>query len=235
MEPETRGLNFFLLRLGCTCVRLEQVRKPKTMRLIALLAFLPLCACGGSPAAEGADRGEHLKEWARITEEAAAADGPPLSSLPLAEEWYQVTIADVPVGYMNTLTSVDDDGSARSMEVMDVQVNRGADTSRMAFETVFQEAPLQPPSLEVLEEAQRSTGGVTLMAYDQRFANNEVKMGLTFPDGEMKLVSFNGEKEHVSMLPRPEQAWLGRLRARLEFTRQCRAGATEIVVQTMRP
>ena len=60
-------------------------------------------------------------------------------------------------------------------------------------------------------------------------------MGLTFPDGEMKLVSFNGEKEHVSMLPRPEQAWLGRLRARLEFTRQCRAGATEIVVQTMRP
>mmetsp|Transcript_20327 Transcript_20327/g.66294 ORF Transcript_20327/g.66294 Transcript_20327/m.66294 type:complete len:590 (+) Transcript_20327:73-1842(+) len=205
------------------------------MRLIALLAFLPLCACGGSPAAEGADRGEHLKEWARITEEAAAADGPPLSSLPLAEEWYQVTIADVPVGYMNTLTSVDDDGSARSMEVMDVQVNRGADTSRMAFETVFQEAPLQPPSLEVLEEAQRSTGGVTLMAYDQRFANNEVKMGLTFPDGEMKLVSFNGEKEHVSMLPRPEQAWLGRLRARLEFTRQCRAGATEIVVQTMRP
>lgn len=51
----------------------------------------------------------------------------------------------------------------------------------------------------------------------------------------MKLVSFNGEKEHVSMLPLPELAWLGRLRARLEFTRQCRVGTTEVVVQTMRP
>ena len=37
------------------------------------------------------------------------------------------------------------------------------------------------------------------------------------------------------MLPLPEQAWLGRLRARLEFTRQCRMGKEEIVVQTMRP
>ena len=54
------------------------------------------------------------------------------------------------------------------------------------------------------------TGGVTLMAYDQRFANNEVKMGLTFPDGEMKLVSFNGEKEHVSDLPLPQSAGRGR-------------------------
>lgn len=37
------------------------------------------------------------------------------------------------------------------------------------------------------------------------------------------------------MLLLPEQAWLGRLRARLEFTRQCRVGAPEVVVQTMRP
>ena len=33
----------------------------------------------------------------------------------------------------------------------------------------------------------------------------------------------------------PTSSWLGRLRARLEFTRQCREGKEKIVVQTMRP
>ena len=72
------------------------------------------------------------------------------------------------------------------------------------------------------------------MAYDQRFANNEVRMRVAFGD-EISLTSFNGEKEHVSLIELPDEGWLGRMRARLEFSRQCRRGATEVVVQTMRP
>ena len=33
----------------------------------------------------------------------------------------------------------------------------------------------------------------------------------------------------------PSVPWLGRMRAKLEFARQCREGKEEIVVQTMRP
>ena len=57
-----------------------------------------------------------------------------------ADEWYMVTIANVSVGYMHTTVAVNDE-FVRTMEVMDVQVSRGQDTSRMAFETVFDEIP----------------------------------------------------------------------------------------------
>ena len=60
-------------------------------------------------------------------------------------------------------------------------------------------------------------------------------MSAAFTEDAVKLTSFNGEKEHISDLELPDQTWLGRMRARLEFTRQCRQGVREIVVQTMRP
>jgi len=202
---------------------------------VVLVLLLPGCLCGSAPASDTVDREAELQKWKQITDEALANDGPAMAEVPLTEEWYVVTIADVPVGYMHTSTTVAEDGTTRSMEVMDVQVNRGVDTSRMAFETVFEEQPIVGPELADLPEADGIRGGVRVMAYDQRFANNEVQMKVTFPSEQMKLISFNGEKEHVSMLPLPELAWLGRLRARLEFTRQCRVGTTEVVVQTMRP
>ena len=152
-----------------------------------------------------------------------------------ADEWYTVTIANVSVGYMHTTVATTDD-HAQTMEVMDVQVSRGTDTSRMAFETVFTELPLKlegPP--EVVVKGATLSGGVTTMAYDQRFANSVVKMNASFTDSGVKLTSNNGEKDHISELPMPEEDWLGRMRARLEFARRCRAGETEIVVQTMRP
>jgi len=110
-----------------------------------------------------------------------------------------------------------------------------APTSRMAFETVFTELPLDP-SVPVAAPPEKATqGAVTSMAYDQRFANSEVRMNAVFSDRGITLTSYNGEKEHVSELELPETAWLGRMRARLGFTEQCRSGAQEIVLQTMRP
>jgi len=156
---------------------------------------------------------------------------PPLDAI----EWYTVTIADVSVGYMHTTVDSTDEGAARTMEIMDVQVSRGSDTSRMAFETVFTEEALAEEDTPGLPEELQTRGGVHVMAYDQRFANNEVRMRAEFSADKCTLTSFNGEKEHVSPLDLPAEAWLGRLRARLEFTRRCRAGEPEIVVQTMRP
>ena len=49
----------------------------------------------------------------------------------------------------------------------------------------------------------------------------------SFSDDAITLVSFNGEKSHVSELELPDEAWLGRMRARLEFARQCRLGTSE--------
>jgi len=152
-----------------------------------------------------------------------------------ADEWYMVTIANVSVGYMHTTVTVNDE-FVRTMEVMDVQVSRGQDTSRMAFETVFDEIPFTTaPAPETVAAEKQTTGGVQVMAYDQRFANSEVRMNASFAPEGVTLVSHNGEKWHTSELPLPEESWLGRMRARLEFAKQCRAGETEIVVQTMRP
>ena len=78
------------------------------------------------------------------------------------------------------------------------------------------------------------SGGVKV-AYDQRFANSVVSVNASFSDAGLTLVSFNGEQEHTSQVDMPEEAWLGRMRARLEFARRCRQGEAEITVQTMRP
>ncbi len=176
---------------------------------------------------------EALKKW-----EAATAAAPKVEHFmppAAASEWYTVTIANVTVGYMHTTVDANDE-YVRTMEVMDVQVSRGTDTSRMAFETVFDEVPLEPVKPEVVPGAVLATsGGVKVMAYDQRFANSEVKMNASISHDGITLTSHNGEKWHTSELPQPTEAWLGRMRARLEFARRCRAGETEIVVQTMRP
>jgi len=175
---------------------------------------------------------EVLAKFAAAT--AAAPSIEPFMPPATAVEWYMVTIANVSVGYMHTTVAATED-NVQTMEVMDVQVSRGSDTSRMAFETVFEETPLQPEAPEVVSAAKPESGGVKVMAYDQRFANSEVKMNASFAEGGVTLTSYNGEKAHTSELPLPEEAWLGRMRARLEFARRCRAGETEIVVQTMRP
>ena len=52
---------------------------------------------------------------------------------------------------------------------------------------------------------------------------------------QVSLTSNNGNARHVSEVDLPTVPWLGRIRARLEFARQCREGKEEIVVQTMRP
>ena len=177
-----------------------------------------------------------LARWSTVTAKENEADTSTGPFMPpaTADEWYTVTIAEVPVGYMNTGVATAEEG-VHTMEIMDVQVSRGADTSRMAFHTDFFETSLDAASPSTVDEVVGRRGGVTTMAYDQRFANSEVKMSAAFTEDAVKLTSFNGEKEHISDLELPDQTWLGRMRARLEFTRQCRQGVREIVVQTMRP
>lgn len=60
-------------------------------------------------------------------------------------------------------------------------------------------------------------------------------MNVSFVGDEISLTSNNGEHSHVSSVDLPEVEWRGRMRARLEFSRQCREGKHEIVVKTMRP
>ena len=207
-------------------------------RISLLLLAVGAVALEEAPKSE-LTHAEHLERWAAATAAAQAAEGGTSAAVTVperADEWYTVTIADVSVGYMHTtLEQLAEPSLCRTMEVMDVQVSRGQDTSRMAFETVFEESPLDASSPASLAPELGARGGVSVMAYDQRFANNEVRMKAHFNETNVELISFNGEKEHVSDLDLPEEAWLGRLRARLEFTRQCREGATEIVVKTMRP
>ena len=206
---------------------------PHRLVLLTLLAAAaPLAAADASGATK-----DLMERWKAINA-AAPADSTPFLPPDSAIEWYTVTIANVSVGYMHTsATSTSDaESGARTMEVMDVQVSRGTDTSRMAFETVFEEAPLNAGSApEVVPKGSERSGGVSVMAYDQRFANSEVRMNASFATDGVTLTSYNGEKAHTSDLPLPDEPWLGRMRARLEFARQCRAGETEIVVQTMRP
>jgi len=198
-----------------------------------------LVAAACSVHADGAQTEEDIDAQLARWRQAAASEAKSFAGqvfLPpsVADEWYTVTIAEVSVGYMNTAVTVTPE-TVSTMEVMDVQVSRGTDTSRMAFETVFTELPLSEtePSTALPEQATR--GAVVTMAYDQRFANSEVKMSAAFSEGGISLTSYNGEKEHVSELGLPTEAWLGRMRARLGFTERCRSGEKEIVLQTMRP
>jgi len=189
------------------------------------------------------DYAERFASFLKATGEATkAASGGEL--IPeAADEWYTVTIADVSVGYMHTTTVLhaEDAKGGRgpgvtTTELMDVQVSRGTDTSRMAFETAFTETGIDPKSTTVMAGLEALRGGVSVMAYDQRFSGNEVRMNVSFTeDGKVSLTSNNGNAEHVSEVDLPTVPWLGRMRAKLEFARQCREGKEEIVVQTMRP
>jgi len=202
-------------------------------RLVAAAALL-LLQVGANTAPHATE--EEATAWQAKQAAAEVAAGSESTLMPplAADEWYTVTIADASVGYMNTVVKTTDD-HVSTMEVMDVQVSRGTDTSRMAFETVFEETPLVASEPADLPEELRKRGGVSVMAYDQRFANSEVKMHVLFTGPGIVLTSYNGEKEHVSEMELPDEAWRGRMRARLEFTRQCRQGEREIIVQTMRP
>lgn len=64
----------------------------------------------------------------------------------------------------------------------------------MAFETVFDEVSLDVAAPAALSAELGARGGVSVMAYDQRFANNEVRMKAHFNETGVELVSFNGEK-----------------------------------------
>jgi len=158
----------------------------------ALAAFIGILSCSSVP------QDELAAKWAAAV---AAFPKVPEPFMPpiAAAEWYMVTIANVSVGYMHTTVDANDD-FVRTMEVMDVQVSRGTDTSRMAFETVFDELPLQLEAPNSIAEAARTSGGVKVMAYDQRFANSEVKMNASFAPGGVTLTSYNGEKWHSSDL-----------------------------------
>ena len=189
---------------------------------------------------------QRFQELTAAASEAAKGEGELIPED--ADEWYVVTIADVPVGFMHTTTSMLDgqpegldvpegrSAGMRTMELMDVQVSRGTDTSRMAFETIFDETGLDPANTSAMGAKEALKGGVSVMAYDQRFADNTVNMNVSFAKADkVELTSNNGNAAHLSVLDLPETEWLGRMRARLEFTRQCKEGKEEIVVQTMRP
>ena len=182
-------------------------------RISLLLLAVGAVALEEAPKSE-LTHAEHLERWAAATAAAQAAEGGTSAAVTVperADEWYTVTIADASVGYMHTtLEQLAEPSLCRTMEVMDVQVSRGQDTSRMAFETVFEESPLDASSPASLAPELGARGGVSVMAYDQRFANNEVRMKAHFNETNVELISFNGEKEHVSDLDLPEEAWLGR-------------------------
>ena len=120
------------------------------------------------------DYAERFASFLKATGEATkAASGGEL--IPeAADEWYTVTIADVSVGYMHTTTVLhaEDAKGGRgpgvtTTELMDVQVSRGTDTSRMAFETAFTETGIDPKSTTVMAGLEALRGGVSVMAYDQ--------------------------------------------------------------------
>jgi len=209
------------------------------LSLLAVLIQLGIALSSPGDSLSAEDYSDHFTRWAATA--AAAESEDPAGAKPfmpplVASEWYTVTIANVSVGYMHTTTAEQiENATVQTMEVMDVTVSRGSDKSRMAFETVFTERGLDAADAAALDENYQLQGGVTSMAYDQRFANNEVKMTASFSEAAVTLVSYNGNAEHTSNLELPEVAWLGRLRARLAFTAQCKLAAPQIVIQTMRP
>ena len=108
-----------------------------------------------------ADFDEDLAAWQKLTAEQNAEPealkkfNPP----PSASEWYTVTIADVSVGYMHTTVN-SAETRVSTMEIMDVQVSRGTDTSRMAFETVFHEDAFDKEDALALSYESSLKGGV---------------------------------------------------------------------------
>ena len=88
-------------------------------------AALAVLARGGHAISD-----EVLAAWEKAT--AAAPNLEPFMPPATADEWYTVTIANVSVGYMHTTVGLEAEDSFTT-EVMDVQVSRGSDTSRMAL------------------------------------------------------------------------------------------------------
>ena len=233
-------------------------------------SVLPLALLLGSAAVhryllsrQQARRGEHEEGQDLVLKQvmaAAAAAAPAELVVSAAEEWYTVSIAQVPMGYLHTTTALDNEGGDRgplvkTSELMDVQVSRGTDTARVAFYTEFEETGLLGLHgcgwfegwLRRVEAALYKAvgmrgwellrgGRVSTMAYDQRYAQSETKMKYSFAEhgGTATLTSHNGNAEHLTQVAVPSAPWMGRMRARLEFARRCRSGEVEICVQTMK-
>ena len=100
-----------------------------------------------------------------------------------------------------------------------------ADTSRMAFETVFarhRDMCVEPGAeAEVVSAEKQDPGGVQVMAFDQRLAASEVRMNASFARAsDVTLVSHNGEKWHTASSCRLSRSWLARPHARAPRVRQ---------------
>jgi len=160
---------------------------------VALLASAA-CCCFATDESEAALPG--WRSAAAAAEKADASTSPFMPPISM-EDWYTVTIGDVPVGYLQQVVAEPEPGRVHTKELMDVQVSRGADNSRMGFETVFVEHELEASAPFSAGEYARS-GAVTEMAYDQRFANSVIRMSASLSNEGWKLTSFNGENEHVT-------------------------------------
>lgn len=191
-------------------------------------SVLPLALLLGSAAVhryllsrQQARRGEHEEGQDLVLKQvmaAAAAAAPAELVVSAAEEWYTVSIAQVPMGYLHTTTALDNEGGdcgplVKTSELMDVQVSRGTDTARVAFYTEFEETGLLGLHgcgwfegwLRRVEAALYKAvgmrgwellrgGRVSTMAYDQRYAQSETKMKYSFAEhgGTATLTSHNG-------------------------------------------
>ena len=126
---------------------------------ILLAAFAASASASGADNAQIGTDEERAPHVARFAQLMSAPHEWEAFMPPPAEEWYTVTIADVPVGFMQTVVSDADDGGIKTMELMDVQVSRGVDTSKMAFETVFEESKLELPNVAAVPAGRERYGG----------------------------------------------------------------------------
>lgn len=165
-----------------------------------LVAVLLQFAVGSSPPEE---RLSNELEWTR-----------------LRDQWFQVDLGDKNAGWLHIEVEQAGEDRFRTLEVLNITIDRGADRAHTAVET------------EMVED---EAGQPLTTRFVQSMAKETIEVTSAFKASGVHITSVRGAKRQSSRAPAPVGEYFGRYEAERIFLRRCSTGEKEIVVTTIRP
>ena len=169
-----------------------------------------------------------LATWIAISVPASTPSELRLSSqMPwtrLRDQWFQVDLGDKNAGWLHIEVEQADGGvdgmQYRTLEVLNITINRGADVAHTAVET------------EMVEDA---AGQPATTRFVQSMALETIEVTSAFKTDAVHITSVRGKKQQSSTAPLATEEFFGRYEAERIFLNRCSAGETDISVTTIRP
>jgi hypothetical protein len=168
-----------------------------------------------------------LATWIALSTAATPTEQRLSAELPwtrLRDQWFRVDLGDKNAGWLHIEVEQADGGvdgmQYRTLEVLNITINRGADVAHTAVET------------EMVEDAAGQPGTTRFV---QSMAKEVIEVTTAFEADGVHITSVRGTKQQVSSAPAATEEFFGRYEAERIFLKRCTAGETDITVTTIRP